>query len=79
MLDEQGLKLVVIEGLLAKLAVLVADVRQHGGLRVQVVVLPCLGNYAALDVAKQTNRKGDKQLLESALDEYKCGRLWLLT
>lgn len=51
-LDEQSLQVVVVEGFVAKFYVLVADVGQHGSLRVQVVVEASLGNDAPLNVAE---------------------------
>ena len=55
-LDENGLQLVVIEGLVAKFNVLVADVGEHGRLRVQVIVLARLRHDASLDVAKKATQ-----------------------
>ena len=52
-LDKQGLQLIVIESLVAKLDILVADVGKDGCLRVQVVFTTGLRHDTSLDVAKE--------------------------
>ena len=54
MLDKECLKLVVFECFLPELAILVADVGQHGGLRMQVVVKARFCDDAALNIVEQT-------------------------
>ena len=57
-LNENGLQLVVIEGFVAKFNILVADVSEHGRLRVQVIVLARLRHDASLNVAEKATQHG---------------------
>ena len=55
MLDEQSLQFVLVKRLAAKFDILMTDVSEDGGLRVEVVIVACFGYDAALNVAEEDN------------------------